>query len=189
MHAWGMKNSIEQDPILGDGDLALFEHLIHEVAHAQLLDIPEFDRTTSNRISDLLSEDKEGFMPTSRAIQHEEIAWAIGWLCWQTFKIDFEWGDLDAQAEIQYADSENIAAYLEEPRIQQLAEATEREIRRLCKLSTSLGPCPHCGSPDLSEDTVVKLLKISLDSDELFCPCIRFRPDHPHHHIAKSRSR
>lgn len=142
MRHWHVADHIEDDPILGEGDLGMFEHALHEVAHAQLLSIAPFDRHSIKAISSALNmlDGEVLFGRLNNAIRHEEQAWAIEWLLWDTFKLrpPWEWGDLVDHAVVQDADPDQIRRFLRQPHIPWMARNAAREIRRLSKLGAAL---------------------------------------------------
>ncbi len=120
LKGWGLTND---SLVITTGSIGHLEHLTHELAHAQSMDL-EFNESTSAEISRLLKDDDHG-------IKEEARAWAIEWHVWQTLKIPLEWDDLICGAEIQGVDEEDVKVLLDKPDIRHLAERVVDDLKQI----------------------------------------------------------
>lgn len=116
------------EAVMGQGDDAYLEHLIHEVAHGKLLRLTRFDSTLTDTISRMLSAFADD------GVEQETRTWAIEWWCWQHFGLDqFEWGDLAAAAAIQGCCDGDVRELVDDDdEIYELSLATAKQVLELC---------------------------------------------------------
>lgn len=128
------------ETIIGLGDDGLLEHLIHEVCHMVSLGLKGFDPAeTPDLISHHLAVTKDA------GIENETTVWAIEWFVWQELGMSsFEWGDIEAAADIQGCDLDDLEALVHpeneaSDRIYSMALKVIEEIRRLTAAEASVG--------------------------------------------------
>jgi hypothetical protein len=102
------------------GDEGLVEHVIHELAHARLLDVP-----LGPKLSDRISK----AIPTTTAVWEEAKTWAVEWRCLQELDMRFEWGDVVEGARIQGCSADLVEKFYEDPECSRVADSVLQCLR------------------------------------------------------------
>ena len=128
LREWGW---LEEETIVGVGDLGFLEHLIHETSHAADLDLLPLHKHSDADISKLCEQQRD------KGVWYETRAWAIEWMVWRALDIDtFQWGDLNEGAEIQGVDPDEVKKLLTRNKkdIEAVSLRVIEELKRLCNI-------------------------------------------------------
>jgi len=123
LHAYGLNTSET-----GVEDrLANLEHLIHELIHTQLLDLP-FDEHASYRIS------RQFDMAGIDSVDHEERTLAVGWLIWRELDLPLDLAYLKHLVEDQEVSQRRVLRLIKTKTISKQARRALRSLKILSNM-------------------------------------------------------